>query len=137
MRAPYKLFRIVAGIAVMYGIYSLVRIVLHYLQIKIIPASIAGIIVLFLMLLLSGRFAKFMQDASKFTLDNMAIFFMPMFVGLVLGGKLPQGNIFILIVLMCISSLITLLATAFAVECHLNRRPARCRDDKQIEMECK
>ncbi len=105
-------------------LYALIKFILSYAGLSIIPAAIAGIVVLWILMILCEPFANFMQASAKFVLDNMPILFIPMFVSLFLGGKLPE-KISLLLGLMFVSSLITLALTGLVIEMYLRWKASR------------
>ncbi|MGL4912773.1 MAG: CidA/LrgA family protein, partial [Romboutsia sp.] len=84
--------------------------------IVVIPGSIIGMILLFILLQIKVVKLENIKEISDFFLDNMAIFFIPAGVSLIKSLNLIADNIFVLIITIGISTAIVMYITGFIVE---------------------
>lgn len=90
-----------------------------------IPASVIGLILLFLCLITGVLKISHIQEKSDFLLSNMAFFFIPAGVGMMNYFDILKENWFILLIICILSTLITFAATAYSIRFTLklmNRR---------------
>ncbi|MCI9975930.1 CidA/LrgA family protein [Clostridioides difficile] len=85
-------------------------------EIILIPGSIVGMLLLFLLLQLKVLDLSSIENISGFFLDNMAIFFIPAGVSLIKSLDLIKENVLVLLLVICLSTLIVMYATGVIVE---------------------
>ncbi len=95
-------------IALIFGCLILGNIVKHFLGISV-PGSVFGMIILFL-LLKSGHVKKdHIKRITGFLLDNMAFFFVPVGVGIVLYLDIIKSELYPIMASSLLSTLVILL----------------------------
>ncbi|EQF11942.1 CidA/LrgA family protein [Clostridioides difficile] len=72
----------------------------------LIPGSIVGMLLLFLLLQFKVLDLSSIENVSGFFLDNMAIFFIPAGVSLIKSLDLIRENVLVLLLVICLSTLI-------------------------------
>lgn len=82
----------------------------------LIPGSIVGMLLLFLLLQFKVLDLSSIENISGFFLDNMAIFFIPAGVSLIKSLDLIRENVLVLLLVICLSTLIVMYATGVIVE---------------------
>lgn len=82
----------------------------------LIPGSIVGMLLLFLLLQFKVLDLSSIENVSGFFLDNMAIFFIPAGVSLIKSLDLIRENILVLLLVICLSTLIVMYTTGIIVE---------------------
>ncbi|MCC0630103.1 MULTISPECIES: CidA/LrgA family protein [unclassified Clostridioides] len=82
----------------------------------LIPGSIVGMLLLFLLLQFKVLDLSSIENVSGFFLDNMAIFFIPAGVSLIKSLDLIKENVLVLLLVICLSTLIVMYATGIIVE---------------------
>lgn len=88
----------------------------------VIPGSIIGIIILFLLLKIGIIKIDKVEDISNFLLDNMAIFFIPAGVSLIQSLDIISSNIIVLAITIIISTILVMVVTAIVVEKMIKRK---------------
>lgn len=88
----------------------------------VIPGSIIGIIILFLLLKIGIIKIDKVEDISNFLLDNMAIFFIPAGVSLIQSLDIISSNIIVLAITIIISTILVMGVTAIVVEKMIKRK---------------
>ena len=88
----------------------------------VIPGSIVGIIILFLLLQIGIIKIDKVEDISNFLLDNMAIFFVPAGVSLIQSLDIISSNIIVLAITIIISTILVMVVTAIVVEKMIKRK---------------
>jgi holin-like protein len=88
----------------------------------VIPGSIIGIIILFLLLKIGIIKIDKVEDISNFLLDNMAIFFVPAGVSLIQSLDIISSNIIVLAITIIISTILVMSITAIVVEKMIKRK---------------
>ena len=88
----------------------------------VIPGSIVGIIILFLLLQIGIIKIDKVEDISNFLLDNMAIFFVPAGVSLIQSLDIISSNIIVLAITIIISTILVMSITAIVVEKMIKRK---------------
>lgn len=88
----------------------------------VIPGSIIGIIILFLLLKIGIIKIDKVEDISNFLLDNMAIFFIPAGVSLIQSLDIISSNIIVLAMTIIISTILVMSITAIVVEKMIKRK---------------
>ncbi|MDL0150231.1 CidA/LrgA family protein, partial [Clostridioides difficile] len=82
----------------------------------LIPGSIVGMLLLFLLLQFKVLDLSSIENVSGFFLDNMAIFFIPAGVSLIKSLDLIRENVLVLLLVICLSTLIVMYTTGIIVE---------------------
>ena len=82
----------------------------------LIPGSIVGMLLLFLLLQFKDLDLSSIENVSGFFLDNMAIFFIPAGVSLINSLDLIRENVLVLLLVICLSTLIVMYTTGIIVE---------------------
>ncbi|NMS88544.1 CidA/LrgA family protein [Clostridioides difficile] len=82
----------------------------------LIPGSIVGMLLLFLLLQFKVLDLSSIENISGFFLDNMAVFFIPAGVSLIKSLDLIKENVLVLLLVICLSTLIVMYATGVIVE---------------------
>lgn len=82
----------------------------------LIPGSIVGMLLLFLLLQFKVLNLSSIENVSGFFLDNMAIFFIPAGVSLIKSLDLIRENVLVLLLVICLSTLIVMYTTGIIVE---------------------
>lgn len=80
-----------------------------------IPASVIGLILLFLCLFSGLLKVGHIQEKSDFLLSNMAFFFIPAGVGMMNYFDILKKNWFSLLIICILSTLITFAVTAYSI----------------------
>lgn len=82
----------------------------------LIPGSIVGMLLLFLLLQFKVLDLSSIENISGFFLDNMAVFFIPAGVSLVKSLDLIKENVLVLLLVICLSTLVVMYTTGIIVE---------------------
>lgn len=94
-----------------------------------IPGSIAGMILLFLLLQFKIIKEEKIKDVADFLLNNMAIFFVPAGVSLINSLGLIGDNILVLVLSSTVATIIIMLATGMTVEFMINKKAVKLDED--------
>lgn len=117
-------------LGIILGIWAVGEIISSLLSSFIkIPGSIAGMILLFLLLKFKIIKEDKIKEVSDFLLNNMAIFFVPAGVSLINSLGLIGNNILVLVLCSTIATLIIMLSTGMTVEFMINRKSAKLHED--------
>ena len=109
--------RIFNQLALILGVWATGEYISSFIQsIVVIPGSIIGMILLFILLQLKIIKIESIKEISDFFLDNMAIFFIPAGVSLIKSLNLIVDNIFVLIITIGISTPVVMYITGLIVE---------------------
>ncbi|MCR8745008.1 CidA/LrgA family protein [Romboutsia lituseburensis] len=104
-------------LALILGVWAIGEYISSFIQnIVVIPGSIIGMVLLFILLQFKVIKLESINEISDFFLDNMAIFFIPAGVSLINSLNLIIDNIFVLIVSIVISTAIVMYITGTVVE---------------------
>jgi len=110
-------------LAIILGLWCVGEYISSFIQkIIIIPGSIIGMILLFILLKLNIIKLKYINEVSNFFLENMAIFFIPAGVSLIKSLNLISDNLFVLIVTIFISTIVVMYVTGKLVDIMINRK---------------
>nr|UWI51476.1 CidA/LrgA family protein [Clostridioides difficile] len=82
----------------------------------LIPGSIVGMLLLFILLQFKVLDLSSIENISGFFLDNMAVFFIPAGVSLIKSLDLIKENVLVLLLVICLSTLVVMYATGIIVE---------------------
>lgn len=107
--------KIIKQTGIIFTICWLAVIVQHFLPLPI-PASVIGLILLFLCLLTGLLKISHIQEKSDFLLSNMAFFFIPAGVGMMNYFDILKKNWFPLLTICILSTLITFAVTAYSIK---------------------
>ena len=88
----------------------------------LIPGSIIGMILLFLMLQFKIIIIERIDSISGFFLDNMALFFVPAGVSLIKSMNLIKQNIILLVLAIFVTTAIVMWFTGIVVEIMMKRK---------------
>ncbi len=91
------------------------RFTLMYFEIKF-PAALTAMMTLFLALTLKIVPLKFVEDACEFFLKYMVFFFVPLLVMLPDSYEIFKKDVWVIMIGITLSAMLTLGVTAFAVE---------------------
>lgn len=104
-------------LALILGVWAIGEYISSFIQnIVVIPGSIIGMVLLFILLQFKVIKLERVNEISDFFLDNMAIFFIPAGVSLINSLNLIIDNIFVLIVSIVISTAMVMYITGIVVE---------------------
>lgn len=106
--------KIIMQIAIVFAICLLGQIVVSVLPFPF-PASVMGMIILFLLLLFKVIKAEHVREKTNFLLQNMAFFFIPSGVAIVENYDLLKGSVLKILAICIITMVLTFLATAYTV----------------------
>lgn len=90
-----------------------------------IPATVIGLILLFICLITGILKIEHIKEKSDFLLGNMAFFFVPAAVGIINYFDLLKESLIPLLIITVVSTIITFAATAYSIKLTLklmNRR---------------
>ncbi|MCC0640286.1 MULTISPECIES: CidA/LrgA family protein [unclassified Clostridioides] len=82
----------------------------------LIPGSIVGMLLLFILLQFKVLDLSSIENISGFFLDNMAVFFIPAGVSLIKSLDLIKENVLVLLLVICLSTLVVMYTTGIIVE---------------------
>lgn len=104
-------------LALILGIWAAGEYISSLIQnIVVIPGSIVGMLLLFLMLQFKVIKLEGIEELSNIFLDNMAIFFIPAGVSLINSLDIIASNIWVLAITILISTVIVMYFTGIVVE---------------------
>lgn len=106
--------KVLTQLAIVFGI-SLIGECISAVLPFAFPASVIGMILLFLLMLFKIIKKHHIESVAMFLLKNMAFFFIPVAVSIIDNISYLQGHIMIFILICITSTLLTFLATAYAV----------------------
>jgi len=89
--------------------------VIKYLHIPF-PSPLLGMVMLTLLLYFKVITAKFLKDICDLLLNNMALFFIPLFVGIISYAHLIKQNFLSIIIIITLTTFGTMIITASLVE---------------------
>lgn len=120
------------GIAVLllcYLLGSLIAALIH----NFIPGSVIGMILLFAALSLKLVRPGVTKKASKFLLDNMLLFFIPVSVGLITSYTLVARNIVAIIVSTILSTIMVIVVVGWMTQRLLGRDKKEAASDNETK----
>lgn len=104
-------------LALILGIWAVGEYISSLIQsVVIIPGSIIGMILLFLMLQFKITKLEGIEELSNLLLDNMAIFFIPAGVSLIKSLDTIASNVWVLVITILVSTVIVMYFTGIVVE---------------------
>ena len=98
-----KLGKIITHIAVLYGIFLIgnwIQLTFHL----IIPGSVIGMILLFILLYTNSIKVSWIEDGTRLFVSHLTLFFIPATVGIVNYLQLFTGEGILLIIIVLIST---------------------------------
>lgn len=116
--------KIIKQIGIIFTICWLSVVIESFLPLPV-PASVIGLILLFLCLLTGILKIEHVQEKSDFLLSNMAFFFIPAGVGMMNYFDILKRSWLVLLVICILSTIITFAVTAYSIKLTLkfmNRR---------------
>ncbi len=96
------------------------------------PASVIGMLLLFLLLLTKALRVEHIREKSDFLLSNMAFFFIPAGVNMINYLDILRENALSLLLICLITTILTFAVTAYTIKGTLalmNRRKGRMKKD--------
>lgn len=115
-----KIFNQLAAIL---GLWAIGEYISSFIQnIVVIPGSIIGMILLFVLLKFKVVKLENINEVSNFFLDNMAIFFIPAGVSLIKSLNLISENIIVLMITIVVSTIIVMYVTGKLVDIMIDRK---------------
>ena len=109
--------KLLRQLALILSIWAIGEYISSFLSnIIIIPGSIIGMIILFVLLKSKIIKVESIEELGNFFLDNMAIFFVPAGVSLINSLDLIGSNIIVLAATIIISTILVMVITAIVVE---------------------
>lgn len=87
-----------------------------------LPGPVLGMLLLFVYLLRRGKTPKDLTNTSKALLDNLSLLFVPAGVGIIVYWPAISGQFWQIAIVLVLSALITILATAYTLHWLLKRK---------------
>ena len=110
-------------LAIILGLWALGEYISSFIQsVVVIPGSIIGMILLFILLKAKVIKLESINEVSNFFLDNMAIFFIPAGVSLIKSLDLISDNVFVLLITIFISTIKVMYVTGKLVDIMINKK---------------
>ena len=110
-------------LAIILGLWALGEYISSFIQsVVVIPGSIIGMILLFILLKAKVIKLESINEVSNFFLDNMAIFFIPAGVSLIKSLDIISDNVFVLLITIFISTIIVMYVTGKLVDIMINKK---------------
>ena len=110
-------------LAIILGLWALGEYISSFIQsVVVIPGSIIGMILLFILLKAKVIKLESINEVSNIFLDNMAIFFIPAGVSLIKSLDLISDNVFVLLITIFISTIIVMYVTGKLVDIMINKK---------------
>jgi len=81
-----------------------------------LPGPVAGMILLFVFLLINGKVPAELENVSKGLLNNLSLMFVPAGVGIMAHFDLLRGNLWPLFLAILISTVLTIVVTALVMQ---------------------
>lgn len=115
--------KILNQLAIILGLWAVGEYISSFIQnIVVIPGSIIGMILLFILLKIKILKLESINEVSNFFLDNMAIFFIPAGVSLIKSLDIIANNIFVLVITIFISTIIVMYGTGKLVDIMIDKK---------------
>lgn len=114
--------KILNQLAIILGLWAVGEYISSFIQsVVVIPGSIIGMILLFILLKSKVIKLETINEVSNFFLDNMAIFFIPAGVSLIKSLDLISDNIFVLVITIFVSTVVVMYVTGKIVDIMINK----------------
>lgn len=118
-----NIMKVFNQLAIILGIWAVGEYISSIISnIVLIPGSIIGMILLFLMLQFKIISIESIDSISDFFLDNMALFFVPAGVSLIKSMDLIKQNIILLVIAIFVTTVIVMWSTGIVVEVMMKRK---------------
>ena len=115
--------KILNQLAIILGLWAVGEYISSFIQnIVVVPGSIIGMILLFVLLKIKILKIESISEVSNFFLDNMAIFFIPAGVSLIKSLNLIANNILVLVITILISTIIVMYVTGKLVDIMIDKK---------------
>jgi holin-like protein len=98
-----KILKIGLHIAVLYGIYLIGNWIQRTFDV-FLPGSVIGLLLLFVLLATNVLKVKWIEEGTKLVVDNLALFFIPVTVGIMNYYDIFAGKGMLLIVIVLIGT---------------------------------
>lgn len=122
-----KIFKIIVGALIVAVIEHISTFLVALFKLQF-PPAIVGMVILTLLLYFKVLPIHLIEDICKLLLNNMVLFFIPVTLGVVLYADIIRNNFVTLVVIIIVSTIVTLLATAFTVEYFVERKHRKQRE---------
>lgn len=106
-----ELSKIIIHIVLLYIIFRVGIWIENTLNL-IIPGSVVGMIILFILLMTNVLKLTWIKDGASFVVNNLAFFFVPAIAGVVNYLDLFKGNGFWLIIIVLLSTFLVMLSSS-------------------------
>ncbi len=120
--------KIIRQIGIIFTICWLSQIIEHFLPFPF-PASVTGMVLLFVCLLTGILKISHVQEKADFLLENMAFFFIPAGVSIMNYFEILKNSAVQIIFICVISTIITFTVTAYSVMLTVRWMNRRKRDE--------
>ena len=118
-----SIMKVFNQLAIILGIWAVGEYISSMISsVVLIPGSIIGMILLFLMLQFKIISIESIDSISDFFLDNMALFFVPAGVSLIKSMDLIKQNIILLVLAIFVTTVIVMWSTGIVVEVMMKRK---------------
>ena len=126
-----QIIRIIAQIAILWGFYFIGQLIVTWTGI-FIPASIIGLVLLWICLMTKIINVKIIQDGASFLIAFLTLFFVPTTVGIIEYPELLTVEGGLLLLAVVISSAFTLIFTG-KVSQYIERKENRLEEKTYAE----
>lgn len=103
MSGLFKFVKIIIHIAILYGLFLIGNWIQHTFHL-VIPGSVIGMILLFILLITNCMKLSWIEDGTKLFVNHLTLFFIPATVGIVNYLQLFSGKGLLLIIIVLIST---------------------------------
>lgn len=110
-----KIKTLAAGFLILIIIQFLTNCLIKHLHLAF-PSPLLGMVVLAVLIYFKVIPEKLMKDIGDLLLNNMALFFIPLFVGIISYSHLIKVNLVPIFSIIVLTTFSTMLVTAFVVE---------------------
>ncbi|MCA1032403.1 CidA/LrgA family protein [Bacillus timonensis] len=116
-----KVFYIILQVAIIYGIYLIGSYIQSFFNL-FIPGSIIGMVLLFILLNIGIVKEKWLVIGSNFLLTHLALFFLPVTVGVINHLSLFTGKGLLAIFAVILSTIIVMVVSGFIGQFYANKK---------------
>ncbi|MBN1468430.1 MAG: CidA/LrgA family protein [Fusobacteriaceae bacterium] len=99
-----------------------VGVILNKYVISLVPSTVLGMIILFLLLLSKIIKIEDIREFSEFLLMNLAFFFIPPSISLMNSWGILSANLLKIFVIVIITTFITMIVTGKTIDFLINRK---------------
>ena len=110
-----KIFNFTIGLLIIFAILFFCKFILNISKITF-PASILGIIILFLLLKFEIIKENYIKDFCEFILKYMILFFIPAFVGIINYLDIVSKNLWVVLLTVFLTTALIIIFIGFFVE---------------------